>query len=150
MELHHCDECPEAFHTDKGLLSHKRNVHLGIKKKKKGNVKANCPHCGKLVVKGTQMTEHVKSKHENDTPYKCNECTKSFGTDTFLRQHIQQVHRRLKCNICEKEICNKLWFKRHMAKVHGIVAENSIQCDLCTVVFDTAEAKSKHMMKQHT
>ncbi len=149
IELHHCDQCSEAFASKGGLNTHKKTIHEGIKLKSQPTVKETCPYCGKLVNRGTQMKEHVKSKHENDTPFKCQECTKAFGTETFLRQHIKQVHQRIKCEVCGKEVCNKVWYKRHMAKVHGIVAENAFQCDLCTAVFDTADAKSKHMMKQH-
>ncbi len=152
LELFYCDQCPEVYTREATLKKHKKIVHEGMGHmytKPKAKPKEKCPYCGKMVNRGVQMTEHVKSKHENDTPFKCDQCTKAFGTNAFLRLHTLQVHRRMKCNICGKEICNKLWFKRHMAKVHGVVAENAIQCDLCTVVFETMDAKSKHMMKQH-
>ncbi len=153
LKLYYCDQCTEVYTNSLTLWRHKKVVHEGRTEcalKKQAHVKQTCTYCGKQIYRGTQMTEHVKSKHENDTPYKCDQCPKSFGTNTFLRQHITQVHRKLTCNLCGKEICNKLWFKRHMAKVHGVVEDNAFQCDKCTIVFETMDAKIRHMMKQHS
>ena len=143
IELHHCDQCSEAFASIGGLNNHKKFVHQGIKHRTQ-RAKEACPYCGKLVNRSTALREHIKSKHENDTPYECTECPKAFGTETFLRLHIRQAHRKIKCEVCGKEVCNNFWYKRHMAKVHGVVGENSHQCDLCSAVFDTMDAKSKH------
>ncbi len=156
VEVFECDQCDEASISLSSLRVHKGKAHArkdGNAKKYKytptSKPKDPCVHCGKMIYKGLQMTEHIKSKHENDTPFQCELCPKSFGTEGFLRQHINQVHQKRKCHVCGKEICNKLWFKRHLAKDHGIIEEGTVQCDFCPVVFDTEEAKTKHMMKQH-
>ncbi len=148
--LYYCDQCTDVYTTTSGLLKHKKKIHQGIAMKPKPTRKEPCPHCGKMINRGYQYTEHIKTVHENDRPYKCTECSKAFGTEHCMRNHILQVHRRMKCKICDKEICSKFWYKRHMSKVHGVVPEDSHQCDFCTAVFDTVKAKAAHMKKQHS
>ncbi len=152
LKVFYCDQCPEVYISNLSLGRHKRRIHEGkgkarVRAKK---VKDPCTYCGKLVPKGLPMTEHVKSKHENDTPFKCEQCPRAYATVSFLRTHVISVHRKMTCKICGKEICNKFWYRRHMAKEHNVVDEDSFQCDRCVAVFDTLEAKKKHMMKQHS
>ncbi len=144
-----CDECPDAYFSESALKGHKRRKHSGKQMQYQKAPKVECPHCHKMFRRGRNYVEHIKSKHEMDTPFKCDQCTKSYGTEAYLRLHVMNVHRRLTCNICGKDICNKLWFKRHMAKVHGVMPANSFPCEQCTLVFDTEDAKMKHAMKQH-
>ncbi len=149
-EIYECDKCDEVSISYTSMRAHKDKVHLGkVTKKKYPKPKEPCIHCGKMVYKGKTMFEHVKSKHENDTPFKCDQCPRAYATESYLRQHINSVHRKLKCHVCGKEVCNKLWFKRHLAKDHGIIEEGRVKCDFCPIVFDTDEAKTRHMMKHH-
>ncbi len=147
--VHLCDQCPAVYLSPLGLKNHKAVEHLGMEKRKEKPKNLKCPHCDKIFQQTTNYKEHILSKHENNTPFKCEQCPKSYGTENFLRMHINNTHRRPKCPICSKEICNKLWLKRHMAKEHGVLPENSFPCDVCSFVFDTEDSKIKHMMKQH-
>ncbi len=144
-----CDECPAVFLSDRGMKRHKEIKHEGKARPKDKSKNLKCPHCDRVFSKNLNYTEHVRSKHENNTPFRCDLCPKAYGTEPFLKIHIHNTHKRPKCEICGKEICNKLWLKRHMAKVHGVMPEKSFPCDVCSFVFDTEDSKSKHMMKQH-
>ncbi len=150
LELYYCDECTNVYTRPVSLKRHKRIVHEGqTDTRVEKRAMDNCPHCDKVVQRGHKMTEHIKSKHEMDTPFKCPECPKSFGTSLTLRSHIHQSHRRTNCPVCNKEICNNFWLKRHLAKEHGVIPDNCVQCDVCPKVFDTVKAKEKHQMKEH-
>ncbi len=155
LDLVYCEQCPEIFMHNNSLKHHRRVVHEGkLPASKAGGKKTNekhqCPHCEKLFYKGNSLTEHIKSKHENDTPFKCKECPKSYGTESFLRMHMQQTHSQLKCHICGKSIRSKLWFKRHMAQAHGILPEGGVQCDHCSVVFDSPDNLQRHVATKHS
>ena len=148
-ELHLCDQCPAVYLGRMGLKLHKERKHLGKPARKEKKRTYTCQHCGQHFTQKLNLEEHVLVKHENSTPYKCEQCTKAYGTEKMLKIHMHNTHRRPKCEICGKEICNNLWLKRHMAKVHGVIPENSFPCEVCTFVFDNEENKRKHMLKQH-
>ena len=40
--------------------------------------------------------EHIKSKHELVTPFKCDLCSRSFGTRTRYKTHKINVHSRVR------------------------------------------------------
>ena len=58
-------------------------VHETDKQLKKFEKK--CPHCEKLFHSRKNFEEHVISKHEKRTPFKCNECHRSYATNTVLK-----------------------------------------------------------------
>ena len=95
------------------------------------------------------LKEHVMKDHEKSTPFHCEQCSRSFGTSTYLKSHIRQVHERLKCDECGQEMCNTFILKRHKAKVHGVKNANEHQCKHCHLCFKLKAALTKHMMKIH-
>ena len=95
------------------------------------------------------LEEHIKVKHEKNTPEKCNECNRSFGTPRALKAHKYNVHKRPKCEICGQSVSNPFWLKRHMSTAHGIMPENSFQCSHCPLFFSNEGSKDNHVKKQH-
>ena len=93
--------------------------------------------------------EHIKSKHENLTPYKCDQCHRSFGTRSRFRTHKNNVHSRVRCEECNQEICNPFMLKRHKASVHGIQPTSVFHCEYCPLFFCMMKAKEKHVLKHH-
>ena len=87
--------------------------------------------------------------HEKSTPFHCEQCSRSFGTSTYLKSHIRQVHERLKCDECGQEMCNTFILKRHKAKVHGVKNANEHQCKHCHLCFKLKNALTKHIAKIH-
>ena len=63
----------------------------------------------------TSYKEHMKVKHENVTPYKCDQCHRSYGTKSRLKVHKRNTHQRIKCDECGQEYTFIL--KRHKATV---------------------------------
>ena len=95
------------------------------------------------------MDEHIKVKHENNTPEQCDECNRAFGTPHALKAHKYNMHKRSKCEICGQSLCNTFWLKRHMSASHGIMPEGSIPCSHCPLFFSSKGAKDNHVKKQH-
>ena len=95
------------------------------------------------------LKEHVMKDHEKSTPFHCEQCSRSFGTSTYLKSHIRQVHERLKCDECGQEMCNTFILKRHKAKVHGVKNANEHQCKHCHLCFKLKNALTKHIAKIH-
>ena len=83
------------------------------------------------------MKEHVLSKHEKNTPFKCDKCDRSYGTNKQLSKHQILVHERVNCDECGKEICNSFILKRHKASAHGILPKDYHQCEECPSFFSS-------------
>ena len=147
-----CDQCPNVFFNDRTLKHHIRISHnVDGYKKKKNIIERTCPHCEKTFKCLISFKEHVKSKHEKDTPYKCDQCERAYGTIQVLRTHRRAMHQRVKCDQCGQEVCNTFLLKRHKASKHGIApSENAFQCEYCPMYFDLASYLEKHMQKQHS
>ena len=109
-----------------------------------------CPFCEKIFTTLTSYKEHLKSKHENSTPYKCTQCHRSYGTKARLKTHQRNMHQRIKCDECMQEICNTFILKRHKATVHGTRPTNVYQCEFCPLFYNRASARDKHVLKQHS
>lgn len=75
-----------------------------------------CARCGKRFPCNQSHTEHM-AKHNGNKPFKCNQCIKQFNHKTDLRRHMC-LHTGTKPYICE--ICNKGFIRKdHMVK-HGL------------------------------
>ena len=151
-----CDQCPSVFFNNLSLKLHYKTKHASnngqypqglLSNNKIGRRK--CPHCEKTFATYLSYKEHIKSKHEKDTPYKCDQCHRSYGTSGRLRVHKKNMHQRIKCDQCGQEICNIFILKRHKASVHGITPTDCFQCEFCPSFFEHIKAKNKHVAKHH-
>ena len=68
---------------------------------------------------------------ENEQPYKCDECKRSFNYQRNLKLHVDIVHGKqedYKCLLCTQEIKTKRKLKRHLEEQHMVFdLENPIQ-----------------------
>ena len=147
--VHLCDECPKIYLKQRTLEIHKRRVHRGTLPARQSRKTYACPLCNKTFTSGNNMEEHIKVKHENNTPEQCDECNRSFGTPHALKTHKYNMHRRSKCEICGQSLCNTFWLKRHLSTAHGITPQGSHQCSHCPLFFSSKGAKDNHVKKQH-
>ena len=148
--VHLCDECPKIYLKQRTLELHKRTVHRGLPPVKVYKRKHTCPTCQKDFSSGNNLEEHIKVKHEKNTPEQCDECPRAFGTALALKAHKYNMHKRSKCDICGQSLCNTFWLKRHMSAAHGIVPEGSFKCSHCALFFSSKGAKDNHVKKQHS
>ena len=91
--------------------------------------------------------EHVKSVHENSTPFACEECPRKFALPRTLVKHKKLVHGKVECDICGHVICNSFELKRHRASNHGIFLPNTIRCDQCSLSFQKQALLDDHIAK---
>jgi KRAB domain-containing zinc finger protein len=145
-----CDECPSVFFAKESLASHKRQHHMSLSDPKRTPKKRKqCPHCPKTFAAHQSWLEHIKSKHEMNTPYKCDECTRSYGTKCRLLVHKTSMHKRIKCDICGQEICNSFMLRKHKASVHGVIPKNVFHCEHCPLFFYKVLSKESHVRTHH-
>ena len=144
-----CDQCPNVYISQLSLKMHIKTTHSGKLYKPAAKKDRKCPHCDKMFTTLTSYKEHLKVKHENSTPYKCDQCHRSYGTKSRLKVHKRNMHQRIKCDECGQEICNTFILKRHKATVHGTRPTDVFQCDYCPLFYNRKSALDKHLLKHH-
>ena len=116
-----CDECGKYL-SRRSLLEHKKAVHRGEKKLRRGKscrVKVKCDECGKYLSEMKALLNHKSLVHRGENPISCkvNDCLKRLSSDSKLGDHMRKEHGfpKLKCKIegCESEFSSINEFRRH-------------------------------------
>jgi len=91
-----------------------------------GEVKNQCPQCGKGFNTPTLLGRHIKGVH--GPKEKCVFCKKMFCS-VKLKLHVREAHMgdTRECPACKKQIRSSL-FSRHMQKVHSGIKKKCPRC----------------------
>jgi len=84
---HICNECGKGFPTQRKLNYHIRYTHSD----KKHN-RHSCPICGKDFSRA-KLKPHIMRVHENNFPFSCQYCAKSFVSKYYVERHVSQSHK---------------------------------------------------------
>ena len=119
-----------------------------------------CDVCPKDFTRLTDLKTHLRECHpeEYNVKYgsKCGVCLKYFPDHHRLRNHILQVHEKVKdheCHICFKTFGQLGTMKRHIVMMHDKTKD--FKCTLCTKDFSTNGKLISHfqvfiMISKHT
>ena len=76
-----CSHCDKSFKTKDVLKEHIASVHEGVKH--------ICAFCGRSYNRRSDLSVHVKVRHNQDTKkHVCDECGKSFDFAKSLQKHV--------------------------------------------------------------
>lgn len=102
-----------------------------------------CIDCNKTFNKACYLTQHNKSFHSGDKPFKCTQCGKRFPNEEMHEKHVQMhtLARRHKCDVCPKVFAHKTDLKRHSC-VH--TGSRPFKCDVCDKGFIRHDHMRKH------
>ncbi|KAK3716606.1 hypothetical protein RRG08_039401 [Elysia crispata] len=116
-----CNLCTYKTTYRNRVRAHCRSVHMGIPRKYKGNEKGFfvCDKCGKEFTSNRGFRMHTLSKHLNQYPYHCQECSKGFMSVSSHRDHMN-MHAgiALQCMGCETLFYTEYGLKRHLLRKH--------------------------------
>ncbi|KAJ8977160.1 hypothetical protein NQ317_013377 [Molorchus minor] len=101
-----------------------------------------CYDCDKMFNKACYLTQHNKTFHSGDKPYKCSRCGKRFSCEITYQEHLTKHagDKPHKCDLCPKQFNHKTDLRRHMCLHTG---HKPYACDTCGKGF----IRKDHMMK---
>lgn len=101
-----------------------------------------CFDCDKMFNKACYLTQHNKTFHSGDKPFKCPRCGKRFSCETQFQEHSSKHagEKPYKCDLCPKQFNHKTDLRRHMCLHTG---QKPYACDTCGKRF----IRKDHMLK---
>ncbi|KFB35213.1 AGAP002702-PA-like protein [Anopheles sinensis] len=101
-----------------------------------------CIECDKVFNKVCYLTQHNKTFHSGDKPYKCHRCGKRFACSQSYEEHLAKHggEKPFKCEQCPKQFNHKTDLRRHMCLHSG---SKPYACEQCGKGF----IRKDHMMK---
>ena len=134
-----CQYCYRICKNTAGLILHERShfVH-------------NCKFCDQVFCNPSNLQEHVAEHHPDQTnhAFKCVYCSKSFPTDTAVKQHVESSHdldKPYMCEWCGRTFRNKAYLPEHF-RIHQQIPH---ECELCGKVFTLPRYLKKHIDRSH-
>ncbi|XP_053658806.1 trithorax group protein osa [Anopheles marshallii] len=102
-----------------------------------------CIECDKVFNKVCYLTQHNKTFHSGDKPYKCHRCGKRFPCNQSYEEHLAKHggEKPFKCEQCPKQFNHKTDLRRHMCLHSG---SKPYACEQCGKGFIRKDHMIKH------
>lgn len=158
MRNHQCKECQRIFSSiyslNRHLLGHEGKIFKCGECSKtyasKNQLKKHLfKYCKKSLskIQGSLTQKELKSDSiysENNRPYKCCKCSKSYIRKYHLKRHelIHSKNKKPSCNECNKTFKDKFTLKHHSLSKHSKMSKNT--CYECR-----KSLKNKYSLRRH-
>ncbi|XP_077421901.1 uncharacterized protein LOC144052033 isoform X2 [Vanacampus margaritifer] len=152
LKTHHpvksfvCSLCGCSFPVKRSLNAHMRK-HTG---QLRGKHAHTCDVCGKGFTLKQILLNHQR-RHNEERPFKCTQCSKSFYRANGLKMHkrLHVAHARTaehRCDYCDKAFSLQCNLQRHL-RIH--TGEKPFCCEICGKSFNQADTLKSHQ-RLHT
>ncbi|KNC34645.1 hypothetical protein FF38_07038 [Lucilia cuprina] len=105
-----------------------------------------CLPCDKEFTKICYLTQHNKSFHSGEYPFRCQKCGKRYQSEDVYITHLgkhKTTDKAHKCDICPKQFHHKTDLRRHIEAIHTGNKQHS--CDICEKSFCRKDHLRKHL-----
>lgn len=103
-----------------------------------------CPNCGMIYSCNTKLYDHCSQQIPFDMlHYKCSHCSRKFGTERLLRDHLRHHINLFKCSECDMTTPSKSTLATHFRFRHS--KEKPHKCPQCGRGFKHTYDLGRHM-----
>ncbi|XP_072023227.1 uncharacterized protein [Amphiura filiformis] len=130
------------------LFSSRQAVIYHIRLRHTNEKPYKCDICQKAFHRKDHLKDHVMN-HGNEKPFKCKMCLKSFARKRGLKNHelLHKPRTRHQCEICKKHFLAKTYLWQHVSRMHP--DKTPFSCEICQKPFAKQKFLNIHM-KFHT
>ncbi|CAH1395311.1 unnamed protein product [Nezara viridula] len=138
----HIQSSISGFSSVGGLLATVQELEVPEVTSTEQTVVHKCVDCDKTFNKACYLTQHNKSFHSGEKPFKCQRCGKRFTAEYLHQEHLSKHagEKPYKCEMCPKQFNHKTDLRRHMCLHSG---DKPYACDFCGKGF----IRKDHMLK---
>lgn len=117
-------------------------------KKARKKLSLVCEYCSRTFTRREHLTNHIRSIHTSERPFKCDLCEATYTTSQHLLVHKRRHadDRRYICTYCGKRFMCSSDVKRH-TKSH--LNKREYTCDMCGKGFNTNSTLRTHKIWAH-
>ncbi|CAH1368375.1 hypothetical protein MTP99_009758 [Tenebrio molitor] len=137
---------PEKAHTTRDLCDNAGSPRITstVPTPSTSQSMYKCIECDKNFNKACYLTQHNKTFHCGDKPFKCSRCGKRFSNEETYEEHITKHagEKPHKCPKCPKQFNHKTDLRRHMCLHTG---HKPYSCETCGKGF----IRKDHMLKHY-
>ncbi|XP_018318473.1 zinc finger protein 1 homolog [Agrilus planipennis] len=135
-----CPNCQKIFSKRANL---RRHLYLHLKGKT-----FECRHCKKLFPHEDDIVRHLLI-HTYDQPYMCKVCERLYSQADVFEEHMKTCQTPFRCDQCSKTYATKYSLIIHIKSVHKHDPEISEKCHVCNELFTHKFQLIEHM-KSHS
>lgn len=104
-----------------------------------------CPTCYGTFSSNNKLEEHRKRQLPTQMlSFQCSQCSKLFGSERLLRDHMISHINHYKCSLCEMTCCRPSILLKHMKYRH--FNERPFKCHLCKHASVTQNDLQQHLV----
>lgn len=165
-----CAQCGTSFVTERQLLNHHsaRCTPFGVTETSLVVAtsttplpylgKYACSLCDLLLANKSSLELHMRSAHAGYRPFSCHQCTKSFTSAAYLRQHsvFHAADKAYECDMCGKRYQNANSLHQHRRDTHLSTSSSSggavggkMSCPDCGKLFAALRYLTEHRARKH-
>jgi len=147
-----CPSCSKSMTRRHYIKHHKASCS--------GEIILKCSTCSKEgFCNNATLQDHIRAKHTQDRPFKCNYCNRAFPAASHLAHHRMKKHRvnsrgeiqpkvLFPCSFCGKVLTTKPKLLAHVKVIHHGIKE--FNCKSCSKTFSSKSNLDIHVGSVHT
>ena len=140
-----CPICPKRTHKVQNFKD-----HILRHKGKSTNTKTKtCPFC-RQEVSTSDLAQHIRENHKEETKFSCNDCDAVFSSqiklETHKEKHLPKELWSFTCTFCDSTFPSQARMKLHIANMHNT---RHFKCVECGEVLPNRSRLQEHMSDAH-